>query len=244
MDGPLQATFSLQLKNLCRNSCLTLRSSGRQQNPWLRHFHGFCWYPPLAALLPAPLTFGVRPPTEAMPVTMKNDLPLRFKYKFTASSAILMVLAAFAVTASIFYIAYANPDSRLTRLLSVFFSSEALPKFYWGLAALSFVASLYVLRFAFSVSNAINHVELGPNGAIVPSASISMSPISIPYSAIRKIQVVNVQNHQLAVISSSIGEARLISKFFATPSDFTAFLLALEQRRHAQLDTSSATYKK
>ena len=36
------------------------RSSGRQQSPWLRHFHGLCWYPPLAALLPAPLTLGVR----------------------------------------------------------------------------------------------------------------------------------------------------------------------------------------
>ena len=40
--------------------CLTGRSSGRQQGPWLRHFHGPCWYPPLAALLPAPLTLGVR----------------------------------------------------------------------------------------------------------------------------------------------------------------------------------------
>ena len=38
---------------------LTGRPSGRQQGPWLRHFYGPCWCPPLAALLPAPLTLGV-----------------------------------------------------------------------------------------------------------------------------------------------------------------------------------------
>jgi hypothetical protein len=39
---------------------LTRRSSGRQHWPCLRHLHGQCWCPPLAALLPAPLTLGVR----------------------------------------------------------------------------------------------------------------------------------------------------------------------------------------
>ena len=36
---------------------LTGRSRGRQHWPWLRHFHGQCWYPPPSA--PAPLTLGV-----------------------------------------------------------------------------------------------------------------------------------------------------------------------------------------
>ena len=43
---------------------LTGRPSGRQQGPWLRHFYGPCWCPPLAALLPAPLTLGVSYMTE------------------------------------------------------------------------------------------------------------------------------------------------------------------------------------
>ncbi len=45
------------MQRLC---CLTCRSSGRQQGPCLRHFIGPCRCPPLAALLPAPLTLGVR----------------------------------------------------------------------------------------------------------------------------------------------------------------------------------------
>lgn len=163
---------------------------------------------------------------------MNNYQILRFKYKFTASSAVLMVLAAFAVTVSLGYIAYIPPDARLTRLLSRLLSPEAPSMVFWGLTALSFFASIFVTHAAFSSFNSINHVELGPSGALVPSASISMSPIMIPYRSIRGIQVMNVHNHQMAVISSSVGESRLLSKFFASPSDFTAFLLALEQRRH------------
>lgn len=163
---------------------------------------------------------------------MKNDQSLRFKYKFTAASAVLMVLAACAVTAGLGYIAYANPDVRLMRFLGRLISPDARPMVFWGLAALSSIATVFAIRVAFSSSNSINYVELGPKGAFVPSASISMSPINIPYSSIRQIKVMSVQNQQMAVISSSIGEARLLSKCFATPGDFTAFLLALEQRRH------------
>jgi hypothetical protein len=39
---------------------LTGRSSGRQQGPRLRHCLGPCWCPSVAALLTAPLNFGVR----------------------------------------------------------------------------------------------------------------------------------------------------------------------------------------
>jgi hypothetical protein len=120
---------------------------------------------------------------------MKDDMPLRFKYKITASSIILMVLAAFAVTASIWYAAYANTDSRLTRFLSRFVASDALPNLCWGHAALTSAAAIYVLRFTFSSYQARSHVEPGPKGAFIPSASIYMSPITTPYSAIKKFRL-------------------------------------------------------
>lgn len=48
---------------------------------------------------------------------MNNDQLLRFKYKFTAANAALMVFVAIALTASLGYMAYANPDIRLMRSL-------------------------------------------------------------------------------------------------------------------------------
>ena len=143
-----------------------------------------------------------------------------------------MVLAAISVTAGIGYIAYANPEVRITRLLPGVFSPEAPTMIFWALTVLSLAATLFTLSVAFKSLNSVNYVELRPNDAFVPSASISMSPIAIPYRSIRQIQIVNIQNQQMAVISSSVGEARLLSKFFTTAGDFTAFLLALEQRRH------------
>jgi len=163
---------------------------------------------------------------------MKNDHPLRFKYKIPAGSRMLMVIAAIAVTASMGYIAYTNPDVRLTRTLARLFSHSAPPMIYWGFTALGFLATLVVIFAASRSSNAVNYVELGSAGAFVPSASISMSPITIPYKSIRSIQVINLNKHQMAVISSSVGEARLGSQFFSSPYDFKAFLLTLEQRRH------------
>jgi hypothetical protein len=59
-----------------RHRGLTRRSSGRQHWPWLRHLHGQCWCPPLAALLPAPLTLGVRP-SYPMAHTSRHFMPLK-----------------------------------------------------------------------------------------------------------------------------------------------------------------------
>jgi hypothetical protein len=163
---------------------------------------------------------------------MRSNETLRFEYRFTAFSAVLMVIAAFAVTAGLGYIAYTNPEYRLTTLLSRLLSPSAPPLVFWALTILCFLASLFALRVAIRAPGSISHVELGPTGALVPQASVSMKPITIPYSSIRNIQVKDIQGQQMAVISSSVGESRLLAKFFATPSDFTAFLLALEQRRH------------
>lgn len=162
---------------------------------------------------------------------MKTSQILRFKYKLPAISAVLMVLAAFAVTAGLGYIAYTNPDSRITRLLARVLSPEAPPFFFWGLTVLSLLASAIVLRVAIRSQSGVSYVELGLTSALVPKASLSMSPITIPYSAIRQIKVINIQGQQMAVISSSVGESRLLSKSFTAPSEFTAFLQVLQERR-------------
>lgn len=157
--------------------------------------------------------------------------PQRFKYKLPAMSAVLMVLAALTATVGIGYIAYTKPDSRITRLLARIFSPETLQFVFWGLTAFGLFATVMVLRFAIRTQSGVSFVELGSIGALVPKASISMSPITIPYGAITQVQVMNIQGQQMAIISSSVGESRLLSKSFATPSEFTSFLQALQERR-------------
>jgi hypothetical protein len=142
-----------------------------------------------------------------------------------------MVLAALAPTAGIGYIAYTKPDFYRIRLLARILSPEALQLVFWGLTAFGLFATVIVLRFAIRTQSAVSFVELGSIGALVPRASISMSPITIPYNSITQVQVTNIQGQQMAIISSSVGESRLLSKSFATQSEFTSFLQALQERR-------------
>lgn len=163
---------------------------------------------------------------------MNTSQPLRFNYKFTVTSAVWMVLLTLFVTAALAYTAYSTPDVRLVRLLSQLFSPEIASMIFWGMAVLCLFATFLAIKFAFS-AKALNYVELGPDGAYVPSATMSMTPITIPYKAIKNIQIVNFNKQQIAVISSTVGESRLLAKFFDQPSHFTTFLLGLEQRRRS-----------
>jgi hypothetical protein len=158
---------------------------------------------------------------------------LRFEYKFSVQNAALMVFACLAVTISIGFIAYTNPNIGISRMLSKFLSPNAPVLFFWIVFLICLLATIFALVFAVKSFNTLKFVELGPSFVVLPSASVTMSPISIPYSTISQVQVVNIQNQQIAVISSTIGEARLLSKFFATSDSFEAFLLELKQRRHS-----------
>lgn len=161
---------------------------------------------------------------------MNLEQTIRFNYKFSNLSALIMVLVAICVTAVLCYLAYENPDVRFSRQISRLISPQAPALIYLGLAFFSLITTVFSLVFAFKSFNAINYIELGPEGAFVTNASLSMSPMTIPYNSITNIQVVNVRNQKLAVITSSIGEARLLEQFFESPGDFNSFISALQQR--------------
>lgn len=156
---------------------------------------------------------------------------LRVKYGCKPSSIAILALAVFSLTAGMAYIAYTVPDARLTRLLSKLLSPEAPAIVYWALTAVTGVLS--VLAVGISIKGrGITYVELNNNGALLPSCSLPPKLFLMPYKSIRKIQVVEVQGHPMVVISSAAGESHLVSKQFSSSKDFSAFLLALEQRRH------------
>ena len=161
---------------------------------------------------------------------MNNESPLRFDYKLPAGSAMLMVLAPIAITLGMVYLAQSSYDEHFKRSFLRFISPSNLSTLFWSLAAICGLASIYVLSIGMKMSNSLKYVELGPEGAFVPSASMSMSPITIPYQSIRGIQLVDIQKQKIAIISSSVGEARLNCKCFPTPNDFTTFVSALQQR--------------
>lgn len=158
---------------------------------------------------------------------MNTQQTLRFEYRLSPVSAALMVLAVIILSVLVGYIAYTNSEMHLTRGLA----PETRPIIYWGMTVLCFGTGIVVVRIALNCFNSFRHVELGPAGTLVPSDIISMTPVAIPYRSISNIRVMHAGKHQFVVISSSLGESRLLSKLFASPNDFTEFLSVLEQRR-------------
>lgn len=164
-------------------------------------------------------------------IPMKTSQTLRFKYKLPLSSAMPTVFLTLATTAGLGYITYMNPDVGMTRLLAGMFSPEAPRFFYWVLTALSSFASLIVLWLAIRSQSVACYLEVGPTSALVPNASLPIASITIPYRLISKIRVTDVQGQQIAILSSSVGESRLLSTSFAAPGEFTAFLNAFLNAR-------------
>jgi hypothetical protein len=130
------------------------------------------------------------------------------------------------------FMALTDPETRLTRTLARITPPIELPTVYWGAAAFCCLATIYILFFAIKMLYGIRYVELCPTGAFVPSATLSMSPITIPYRSIRNIQIISIKKQKTAIISSDISESRFSAQYFSTPSDFATFMSALEQRFH------------
>ena len=74
------------------------------------------------------------------------------------------------------------------------------------------------------------YVELGEQAAFLPKASVSRIMLSVPYSAIRQVRTVLIPGQQMILIDSSVGQARLLSKAFASSHDFALFLRSLQER--------------
>lgn len=175
--------------------------------------------------------FFYKPP---WPLRMNNESPLRFNYKVSVRGLVVAMAFAIAFTAMMVHFAQTPVEPHLTGPLAGTIRPSAMPRIYWGFAAFFFIATIYLLFVIVKHSNAVNYIELGSKGALVQikSASMSMSQVTIPYQSIKTIQVNNIQKHQTVVITSSVNDLVLDSRCFATPSDFTTFLSALEQGRN------------
>lgn len=158
---------------------------------------------------------------------MNSNSTIKYKYGLSFSRAILSISIAFLLNICLFYAAKIGWFPRSPRLS-------------WVLAGLSVLLTLFVIWFSIR-GQKIGTIELGTEAAIVPKASLFMPLISLPYASIKQVKLVNVNRQHMAIISSSIGEARLYSTWFPTLEDFKTFLETLQQRRNSQARPNAAT---
>jgi len=160
---------------------------------------------------------------------MDTPTTLRFAYRLPAARAVLMVLVSFAVAVGSAYIASTNQKAlRIFGLVTL--PPDAASTLFWLFAILSLAVALLAVWLGIRSHVGAGYVELGPTSAVVPMASLSGGPLTVPYSAIKRVSTLNVPGQQLVIIASSVGEARLMSNSFATQREFAEFLNALQAR--------------
>ncbi|MBS4051134.1 MAG: hypothetical protein KGZ69_08020 [Methylomonas sp.] len=158
---------------------------------------------------------------------MSSTATIKYRYKLPTKRALFAVVIAILINVGLTYEAYSKGLPQLTNLS-------------WQLAGLSWLLTLFVIWFVIR-GQRIGDVELGEEAALIPKASLYMSLIRVPYHCIKRVKLVNLNKQLMAVISTSVGTARLNSTWFATLEDFQNFLQILEERRHAQARPNVAT---
>lgn len=150
-------------------------------------------------------------------VTAMCDL-IRYRYRLPARLAVLLLFLAIAPTGGLAYLAGYGVFPNHVELLG------------W-LAVASGLAAILPIWIVARALVKQSFVELRAEEALLPKASLTLTFVKMPYSAIKQISLLTLSGHSVAVVASAFGEARVSSAWFAVAGKFAEFLEQLERRR-------------
>lgn len=145
---------------------------------------------------------------------------IRYRYRLPPRFVASLLFLAIAPTGGLAYLA----------------ASGVLPNYADLLGWLAAASALWAILPLWLVGRALakpSFIELRAEEALLPRASLALTFIGMPYTAIKQISVLEVSNHSVAVVASAFGESRVSSAWFAAEGEFAEFLREI-QRRHAQ----------
>jgi hypothetical protein len=141
---------------------------------------------------------------------------------------VVMVMIGFALPIVLAYLASTN--HRGLRIAGFRFSADGATTFLWICAALSLLVAFLAVWFAIRNSGGPRFLELGPQTALLPEASLSNKLIKVPYVSISQVRLIDVHGHQYVMVDSTVGNASVGAKGFAKPGLFATFVELLQER--------------
>ncbi len=102
--------------------------------------------------------------------------------------------------------------------------------FYWCMALLFVTGLILIVIQRTYGSKEISRVELHTAFADLPKASLFGGQIKMPYTTISNISRKIVHDRELLSVSSSVGNARLLSSDFMSVSDYGCFISEITSR--------------
>jgi hypothetical protein len=149
-----------------------------------------------------------------------------FSYRISPARHATGLALCVALAITVAYFAATNQVG-LIGFKSASFSAGEASMIFWGVAALfgaGAIACVMMLRR--SLQGPIS-LCLGPENLGAPRASLKGDMLSIPYASIKQVTLHSVQNQQMLVIESSVGQSRVSSLGFASELEFESFYKGL-----------------
>ena len=138
-----------------------------------------------------------------------------------------MAVVSLALPAAAVFLASTN---RGLRIFGFTLAPEQAAIFFWVLAIVTAFGAALVFWLIFRTLRGPHFLVLGRAEAVLPKASIRVNMMTVPYSAIQSMAVVQIPGGKMAIVHTSQGEARVGAFGFKSEKDFEKFVLALQQR--------------
>ncbi len=152
-----------------------------------------------------------------------------FLYRISATRHAVGLALCAALALVVAYFAADNKEG-LYGFKSMSFSAPEASLIFWAVAALFAVGALCcTVMLRKSLEGPIS-LRLGPLNLSAPKASLKGPMLSIPYIDIKTVTLHSVQNQQMLVVESSLGQARVSSIGFASELEFEKFYQGLTSR--------------
>jgi hypothetical protein len=150
----------------------------------------------------------------------------RFLYRISPTRHAVGLALCATLAMIVAYFASMN-EQGLTGFKSASFSAAQASQIFWGVAALFFFGAICcVIMLRRSLEGPIS-LLLGVAELSAPRASLKGEMLNIPYSAIKQVTLHSVQNQQMVVVESSLGQSRVSSLGFVSEQEFESFYKGL-----------------
>jgi hypothetical protein len=149
-----------------------------------------------------------------------------FLYRISPTRHAVGLALCLALAITVAYFAAVNKEG-LIGFKSTSFSAAEASIIFFGVAALFSIGAVCCVIMLKRSLEGPESLTLGALSLSAPRASLKGDMLSIPYTSIKQVTLHSVQNQQMVVIDSAVGQSRVSSIGFVSEVEFESFYQGL-----------------
>jgi hypothetical protein len=149
-----------------------------------------------------------------------------FQYRISPTRHAIGLALCATLSITVAYFASVN-EVGLNGFKSASFSAAQASQIFWGVAVLFLIGAICCIIMLRRSLEGPMSLLLGAEELSAPRASLKGEMLNTPYSAIKQVTLHSVQNQQMVVVESSVGQSRVSSLGFVNDQEFESFYKGL-----------------